>query len=168
MPLAKEVPGTLVSSIPDDCSWAAVNFATAIRNGDTNAIWHLLSKESRAMQVGVWAVRNGYQPRDVYGVGERGHPLHLTLVSAIAKDFVVDWASERLESLAALPARYLDNVRAWARVATGITEPALFTQTTAIHALLLPMIFEDGAWRVHVFGYGWPEQPEDVEIEHIG
>ena len=63
------LPGDQRSKFPDDCGHLAGAFAEAIRDGDMDLAWSMLSKETRGMRMGVWATRNDLDMQVAYRPG---------------------------------------------------------------------------------------------------
>ena len=60
------IPGHKRSQEPDDIGNRAGIFAEAIRDGNMNLAWDMLSKETRGMRMGVWATRNNVDMQNAY------------------------------------------------------------------------------------------------------
>ena len=70
------IPGEKRSPFPDECGSRAGEFAEAVRDGDMELAWSMLSKETRGMRMGVWATRNQIDMQDVYRAGYNpDHPM---------------------------------------------------------------------------------------------
>ena len=63
------IPGQKRDNDPDRCGERAGEFAEAIREGEMNLAWSLLSKETRGMRMGVWATRNNIDMQIAYRAG---------------------------------------------------------------------------------------------------
>ena len=61
-----QMPGQRRSLYPDEVGARAGLFAEAMRDGDIDLAWSMLSKETRGMRMGVWATHNNIdmQPAD--------------------------------------------------------------------------------------------------------
>ena len=60
------IPGEKRSPFPDDCGNRAGVFAEAVRDGEMDLAWSLLSRETRGMRMGVWATLNRVNMQDAY------------------------------------------------------------------------------------------------------
>ena len=78
------IPGNKRSQEPDDIGNRAGVFAEAVRDGDMDLAWSMLSKETRGMRMGVWATRNNIDMQNAY---RAGYDLDHNLRPSMMKDF---------------------------------------------------------------------------------
>jgi hypothetical protein len=56
-------------------------FAEAVRDGNMDQAWSMLSRETRGMRMGVWATRNNINLPDAYPAGyDPSHPMRASLL----------------------------------------------------------------------------------------
>ena len=76
------IPGEKRSPFPDDCGSRAGEFAEAVRDGEMDQAWSMLSKETRGMRMGVWATRNRIDMQEAYRAGYNSdHPLRSAMLA---------------------------------------------------------------------------------------
>ena len=87
-----QIPGEKRSRQPDDVGNRAGIFAEAVRDGNMDLAWSMLSKETRGMRMGVWATRNNIDMQVAYKAGYetasiyvRGFSVHCTTPLAIGR-----------------------------------------------------------------------------------
>ena len=64
------------SPFPDECGNRAGIFAEAVRDGNMDLAWSMLSKETRGMRLGVWATRYRIDMQVAYRAGYNRGPPH--------------------------------------------------------------------------------------------
>ena len=80
------IPGDKRSPFPDECGNRAGVFAEAVRDGEMDLAWSMLSKETRGMRMGVWATKNRVNMQDAYRAGyNEGHPLRAAMLDDFRK-----------------------------------------------------------------------------------
>ena len=144
------LPGEQRSRYPDECGHRAGAFAEAIRDGDMDLAWSMLSKETRGMRMGVWATRNDVDMQVAYRAGyDAGHPMRASMMEDFRNTVLRLWPLEDLTDLGVSPTSYLDDEHAFAFLPFGAS---VIPESTAgrrlLNGLILPMLLEDGEWRV--------------------
>ena len=87
------------------------------------------------------------------------------MVCDFAQGLTADWGWNNLQELAVLPTRYLDSRRAFALLMVGAKETFIIDEPTVVPSIYVPMLREDGDWKVHLPGFAWRERPELVRTE---
>ena len=149
------IPGSRRSNAPDACGLAAGRFAEAVRDGTMAVAWEMLSKESRGVRQGVWATERGIDLQAVYqAANDHSHPLFQPLLEDFRKAVLKYWPLEDLFDLGVAPTSYVDDLHAFAFLPMGIGDDQEETQKPVLKSgLIIPMLLEDGAWRVNLPGW---------------
>ena len=149
------IPGSRRSNAPDACGLAAGRFAEAVRDGTMATAWEMLSKESRGVRQGVWATERGIDLQQVYQASnDSSHPLFQPMLEDFRKAVLKYWPLEDLFDLGVAPTRYVDDLHAFAFLPMGIDDDQEETQKPVLKSgLIIPMLLEDGAWRVNLPGW---------------
>ena len=149
------MPGRKRSDEPDDCGERAGVFAQAIREGEMDLAWSMLSKETRGMRLGVWATRNAIDMQVAYRAAyDHGHPSRESLLDDFRNTVLRLWPLEDLTDLGISPTRYVDDHHAFAFLPFGITEDnSVFSEGRLMSGIMLPMLREDGEWKVDLPGW---------------
>ena len=157
------MPGRRRSDEPDDCGERAGVFAHAIREGEMDLAWSMLSKETRGMRLGVWATRNSIDMQIAYRAAyDSGHPSRPSLLEDFRNTVLSLWPLEDLTDLGISPTRYVDNLHAFAFLPFGITqEDSVVSSGRLMSGIMLPMLWEDGEWKVDLPGWRFLESPQN-------
>ena len=149
------IPGEQRSRQPDDCGHRAGVFAEAIRDGDMDLAWSMLSKETRGMRMGVWATRNNIDMQVAYRAGyDAAHPIRSSMLEDFRNTVLQLWPLEDLTDLGVSPTSYVDDEHAFAFLPFGVSRvPESTALRRLMHGLVLPMLLEDGEWRVDLPGW---------------
>ena len=149
------IPGSRRSNAPDACGLAAGCFAEAVRDGTMAVAWKMLSKESRGVRQGVWATERGIDLQAVYqAANDPSHPLFQPLLEDFRKAVLKYWPLEDLFDLGVAPTSYVDDLHAFAFLPMGIGDGQEETRKPVLKSgLIIPMLLEDGAWRVNLPGW---------------
>ena len=149
------IPGEKRSQYPDDCGHRAGLFAEAIRDNEMDVAWSMLSKETRGMRMGVWATRNTVDMQDAYRAGyDQDHPMRPSMMEDFRTTVLRLWPWEDLTDLGVSPTSYLDDTHAFAFLPFGVSHvPTSTAQRRLMNGLILPMLLEDGEWRVDLPGW---------------
>ena len=149
------IPGTRRRNAPDACGLAAGRFAEAVRDGKMATAWEMLSKESRGVRQGVWATERGIDLQQVYqAANDHSHPLFQPMLEDFRKAVLKYWPLEDLFDLGVAPTSYVDDLQAFAFLPMGIGDDQEETQKPVLKSgLIIPMLLEDGAWRVNLPGW---------------
>lgn len=144
------LPGEQRSKYPDECGHRAGAFAEAIRDGDMDLAWSMLSKETRGMRMGVWATRNDLDMQVAYRAGyDSAHPMRASMLEDFRNTVLRLWPLEDLTDLGVSPTSYLDDERAFAFLPFGASAiPERTAGRRLLNGLILPMLLEDGEWRI--------------------
>ena len=109
------IPGDKRSPFPDECGNRAGVFAEAVRDGEMDLAWSMLSKETRGMRMGVWATKNRVNMQDAYRAGYNSdHPLRAAMLDDFRSTVLSLWPLEDLTDLGISPTSYLDDMHAFA------------------------------------------------------
>ena len=144
------IPGHKRSLEPDDIGNRAGVFAEAVRDGDMDLAWSMLSKETRGMRMGVWATKNSINMQEAYQAAyDSTHPQRAAMMKDF-RDMVLSlWPLEDLTSLGVAPTSYLDDEHAFAFLPFGMTSnSSQVSRGRLMSGLVIPMILEDGQWQV--------------------
>lgn len=157
------MPGRRRSDEPDDCGERAGTFAHAIREGEMDLAWSMLSKETRGMRLGVWATRNSIDMQIAYRAAyDSGHPSRESLLEDFRNTVLSLWPLEDLTDLGISPTRYVDNLHAFAFLPFGITEDdSVVSSGRLMSGIMLPMLWEDGEWKVDLPGWRFLESSQN-------
>ena len=149
------IPGEKRSPYPDECGNRAGAFAEAVRLGDMDEAWSLLSKETRGMRMGVWATKNRVDMQQAYRAGyDARHPMRASMLDDFRNTVLSLWPLEDLTDLGISPTSYVDDRHAFAFLPFGMNEDTTeVTRGRAMNGLILPMLLEDEEWRVDLPGW---------------
>lgn len=149
------IPGTKRSPTPDECGNRAGVFAEAVRDGDMNVAWDMLSKETRGMRMGVWATRNSIDMQIAYRAGYfQDHPMRASMLENFRKKVLSLWPLEDLTGLGVAPTSYIDDQHAFAFLPFDVAQAAKEEgRGQLMSGLVIPMLWEDGEWRVDMPGW---------------
>ena len=119
------------------------------------AAWEMLSKASRGVRQGVWATERGIDLQQVYqAANDHSHPLFHPMLEDFRKAVIKYWPLEDLFDLGVAPTSYVDDLHAFAFLPMGIDDDQEETQKPVLKSgLIIPMLLEDGAWRVNLPGW---------------
>ena len=156
------MPGEKRSPFPDECGNRAGIFAEAVRDGNMDLAWSMLSKETRGMRLGVWATRYRIDMQIAYRAGyNEGHPMRAAMLEDFRTTVLSLWPLEDLIDLGISPTSYIDDEHAFAFLPFGITEDNTEVRRgRAMNGLILPMLMEDGEWKVDLPGWRFMENPK--------
>ena len=156
------IPGEKRSPFPDECGNRAGAFAEAVRSGDMDLAWSMLSKETRGMRMGVWATRNSVDMQHAYRAGyDPDHPMRPSMLEDFRSTVLRLWPLEDLTDLGISPTSYVDDQHAFAFLPFGMEEDTTeVEQGRSMRGLILPMLWEDDEWRVDLPGWRFLEVPE--------
>ena len=117
--------------------------------------WSMLSKETRGMRMGVWATRNNIDMQTAYRAGyDPEHPMRGSMFEDFRTTVLALWPLEDLTDLGVSPTSYIDDDHAFAFLPFGrSTVPEETPQRRLMNGLILPMLLEDGEWRVDLPGW---------------
>ncbi|MCH8279447.1 MAG: hypothetical protein J4O03_10890 [Chloroflexi bacterium] len=158
-----QIPGEKRSQEPDECGNRAGIFAEAVRDGQMDLAWSMLSKETRGMRVGVWATRNNIDMQDAYRAAYNpDHPQRASMLEDFRTTVLRLWPLEDLTGLSVAPTNYLDDGHAFAFLPFGNTGPdaigaSRVAERRLMPGLILPMLLEDGQWQIDLPGWRFLE-----------
>lgn len=117
--------------------------------------WNLLSKESRGVRQGIWATERGVDLQHVYqAANDSSHPLFQPLLDDFRNAVLRYWPLEDLYNLGVAPTSYVDDLNAFAFLPTGLDDAPVDTDKPVLKSgLIIPMLWEDGAWKVNLPGW---------------
>ena len=149
------IPGRKRDNDPDQCGERAGEFAEAIRQGEMDLAWSMLSKETRGMRMGVWATRNDVDMQIAYRAGyDTQHPSRGSLLEDFRTTVLRLWPLEDLTDLGISPTRYVDDQHAFAFLPFGVTQEASrLPKGRLMSGIVLPMLLEDDEWKVDLPGW---------------
>lgn len=149
------IPGEKRSLYPDEIGLRAGLFAEAIRDGDMELAWSMLSKETRGMRLGVWATRNQIDMQIAYQAAyDATHDSRVALLTDFRQTVLQNWPLDDLDDLGIAPTSYVDNAHAFAFLPFGVTnDTSLVPRRRLMSGLILPMLFEEGQWQVDLPGW---------------
>ncbi len=149
------IPGEKRSLYPDECGQVAGTFAEAIRDNHMDLAWSLLSKETKGMRMGVWATRNNLDMQLAYRAAyDTEHPQRASLLEDFRSTVLRLWPLEDLTDLGVSPTSYLDDDHSFAFLPFGASNvPQQTPRRRLMNGLILPMLLEDGEWRVDLPGW---------------
>ena len=149
------IPGIKRTSAPDECGIRAGQFAEAVRDNDMVAAWDMLSKESRGVRQGVWATQKDIDLQVVYRAAhDPEHPMFPLMMEDFRAAVLKLWALEDLTDLGIAPTSYIDDHVAFAFLPFGVTKDRqMMPETTLMAGLIIPMLLEDGQWKVNLPGW---------------
>lgn len=148
--MAMRIPGHKRSLNPDEVGSRAGEFAEAIRAGNMDLAWSMLSKETRGMRMGVWATRHNIDMQIAYRAGyDSGHPQRQAMLEDFRTTVLRLWPLEDLADLGIAPTSYIDDQHAFVFLPFGITADASrIARRRIMSGLIIPMLQEEGDWRV--------------------
>ena len=149
------IPGEKRSLYPDDCGQVAGTFAEAIRDNNMELAWSMLSKETKGMRMGVWATRNNIDMQVAYRAAyDRDHSQRGSLLEDFRNTVLRLWPLEDLTDLGVSPTSYLDDDHAFAFLPFGASVvPQQTARRRLMNGLIVPMLQEDGEWRIDLPGW---------------
>ncbi len=144
------IPGHQRRSAPDEVGHRAGVFVEAIRDGDMDVAWSMLSKETRGMRMGVWATRNDIDMQNAYRAAyDADHPMRHSMLGDFRTTVLRNWPLEDLSDLGVAPTNYVDDDHAFAFLPFGMTEDATrVARRRLMSGIILPMLWEGGQWQV--------------------
>ena len=150
-----QIPGERRSRQPDDVGNRAGIFAEAVRDGNMDLAWSMLSKETRGMRMGVWATRNNIDMQVAYKAGyETEHPMRTSMLEDFRTTVLRLWPLEDLTDLGVAPTNYINDEHAFAFLPFGVTQEASsIPKRRMMSGLIIPMILEDRNWQVDLPGW---------------
>ena len=153
------IPGHKRFSDPDECGSRAGVFAEAVRDGDMDLAWSMLSKETRGMRLGVWATRNEIDMQIAYRAAyDSAHPQRPSMLEGFRNTVLRLWPFEDLTDLGISPTNYIDDKHAFAFLPFGVTTNAdRLAHRRLMPGIILPMLLEDGEWQVDLPGWRFLE-----------
>lgn len=153
------IPGHKRFSDPDECGSRAGVFAEAVRDGDMDLAWSMLSKETRGMRLGVWATRNEIDMQIAYRAAyDSAHPQRQSMLEDFRNTVLRLWPLEDLTDLGVSPTNYVDDEHAFAFLPFGVTTNAdRLAHRRLMPGIILPMLLEDGEWQVDLPGWRFLE-----------
>ena len=145
-----QIPGEHRSMSPDVVGHRAGVFVAAIRDGDMEQAWMMLSKETRGMRYGVWATRHHIDMQVAYRAAyDPHHPQRVSLLTDFRQIVLRYWPLEDLADLGVTPTRYVNDTHAFAFLPFGVTDDvSMVRQRRLMTGVILPMLLEDGQWQV--------------------
>ena len=134
-------------------------FAEAVRDGDMDLAWSMLSKETRGMRLGVWATRNEIDMQIAYRAAyDSTHPQRQSMLEDFRNTVLRLWPLEDLTDLGISPTNYIDDEHAFAFLPFGVTTNAdRLAHRRLMPGIILPMLLEDGEWQVDLPGWRFLE-----------
>ena len=149
------IPGEKRSLYPDECGQIAGTFAEAIRDNNMELAWSMLSKETKGMRMGVWATRNNIDMQVAYRAAyDPEHAKRASMLEDFRNTVLRLWPLEDLTDLGVSPTSYLDDDHAFAFLPFGAsTVPQQTARRRLMNGLILPMLQEDGEWRIDLPGW---------------
>ena len=134
-------------------------FAEAVRDGDMDLAWSMLSKETRGMRLGVWATRNEIDVQIAYRAAyDSAHPQRQSMLEDFRNTVLRLWPLEDLTDLGISPTNYIDDEHAFAFLPFGVTTNAdRLAHRKLMPGIILPMLLDDGEWQVDLPGWRFLE-----------
>ena len=153
------IPGHKRFSDPDECGSRAGVFAEAVRDGDMDLAWSMLSKETRGMRLGVWATRNEIDMQIAYRAAyDSAHPQRQSMLEDFRNTVLRLWPLEDLTDLGVSPTNYVDDEHAFAFLPFGVTTNVdRLAHRRLMPGIILPMLLEDGEWQIDLPGWRFLE-----------
>ncbi len=150
-----QIPGHKRSQQPDDCGNRGGIFAEAVRDGQMELAWSMLSKETRGMRLGVWATRNDIDMQIAFRTAyDSGHPSRASLLEDFRTTVLRLWPLEDLTDLGVAPTNYIDDRHAFVFLPFGVTKDvSRVARRRLMSGLIIPMLMEEGEWRVDLPGW---------------
>jgi len=157
-----QLPGDKRSEQPDECGNRAGVFAEAIRDGNMDLAWQMLSKETRGVRMGVWATRNNIDMQEAYRAAYSAeHPDRASMLEDFRTTVLRLWPLEDLTGLGVAPTSYLDDQHAFAFLPFGVAEDGgRVGSRRLMSGLIIPMLFEEDEWRVDLPGWRFYQPPQ--------
>lgn len=149
------IPGHRRSQEPDDVGNRAGVFAEAVRDGNMDLAWSMLSRETRGMRMGVWATRNSINMQDAYQAGyDPSHSMRASMMEDFRQTVLGLWPLEDLTDLGVAPTRYINDEYAFVFLPFGVTQDNdRVHERRMMSGLVIPMRLEDGVWQVDMPGW---------------
>ena len=149
------IPGEQRSLDPDEVGTRAGVFVEAIREGDMDLAWSMLSKETRGMRMGVWATRNDIDMQMAYRAAyDIDHPMRHAMLTDFRTTVLQNWPLEDLTDLGITPTNYVDDEHAFAFLPFGVMEnTSRMAHRRLMSGVILPMLLEEGQWQVDLPGW---------------
>ena len=150
-----QIPGEKRSLYPDEVGTRAGVFAEAIRDGEMDLAWSMLSKETRGMRCGVWATRNDIDMQIAYQAAyDTHHPMRQALLTDLRQIVLRYWPLEDLDDLGVAPTSYVDDMHAFAFLPFGVMhDTSVMARRRLMSGLIIPMLLEDGQCQVDMPGW---------------
>jgi hypothetical protein len=150
MAVNMRIPGQKRSQEPDDVGNRAGMFAEAVRDGNMDLAWSMLSRETRGMRMGVWATRNNINMQDAYQAGYNpSHAMRASMMADFRTTVLSLWPLEDLTDLGVAPTNYIDDEHAFVFLPFGVTQDNdRVHERRMMSGLVIPMRREDGQWQV--------------------
>jgi hypothetical protein len=125
-------------------------FAEAVRDGNMDQAWAMLSRETRGMRMGVWATRNNINMQDAYQAGyDPSHAMRASMMEDFRTTVLSLRPLEDLTDLGVAPTNYIDNEHAFVFLPFGDTqENDRVQERRMMSGLVIPMRREEGQWQV--------------------
>ena len=149
------VPGRRLNNSPDECGNQAGRFAESIRDHHMDRAWELLSKESKGVRQGIWGTENKIDLQLVYQAAhDPSHPMYKQMMEDFRKAVLKYWPLEDLSDLGVAPTSYIDANHAFAFLPFSMTNNhELAEKGTVRNGLIIPMLLEEGSWKVDLPGW---------------
>ena len=156
-----QLPGDKRSEQPDECGNRAGVFAEAVRDGNMDLAWQMLSKETRGVRMGVWATRNNIDLQEAYRAAySTEHPHRASMLEDFRTTVLRLWPLEDLTGLGVAPTSYLDDQHAFAFLPFGVAEDGgRLGHGRLMSGLIIPMLLEEDEWRVDLPGWRFYQPP---------
>ena len=157
-----QLPGDKRSEHPDECGNRAGVFAEAIRDGNMDLAWQMLSKETRGVRMVVWATRNDIDMQEAYRAAySPDHPHRASMLEDFRTTVLRLWPLEDLTDLGVAPTSYTDDQHAFAFLPFGITQDGgRVGSRRLMSGLIIPMLLEEDEWRVDLPGWRFYQLPQ--------
>ena len=149
------IPGEKRSLSPDECGFRSAQFAEAVRSNGMPAAWEMLSRESQGVRQGIWATQKDIDLQVVYRAAhDPQHPMFQLMMEDFREAILKMWPLEDLTDLGIAPTSYVDDSHAFAFLPFGVRdEEQLVSRGTLMSGLVIPMLLEDGEWKVDLPGW---------------
>ena len=157
-----QLPGDKKSEQPDECGNRAGVFAEAIRDGNMDLAWQMLSKETRGVRMGVWSTRNNIDMQETYRAAySADHPHRASMLEDFRTTVLRLWPLEDLTDLGVAPTSYMDDQHAFAFLPFGVTQDGgRVGRRRLMSGLIIPMLLEEDEWRVDLPGWRFYQPPQ--------
>ena len=158
-----QIPGHKRSLEPDDVGNRAGMFAEAVRDGDMDRAWSMLSRETRGMRMGVWATKNNINMQEAYQAGyDPSHPQRAAMMEDFRTTVLSLWPLEDLVDLGVAPTNYIDDQHAFVFLPFGVTQDNdRVHERRMMSGLVIPMRREEGQWQVDMPSWRFLYNRED-------